>query len=518
MAIQLLPHLIKWIIVVLIALVLFGATPATDLVVIAGLFLTLRLGFILVEAGQKKPPEFEEATLATELQRLWERLSPEQRAGEIQALGLPPDTSASESFDEWIARTKQARPSPRAKKELLAESFGVVTYAALLPLGIALSAEDFFSFRNPQGWIGASVFAACLAFYAAPHFLRKSFFKSGSFRVGWWAIPFCPALYVVLAGIANDHPHLNPFHPEQRRLAAERVLALDNFVVAGNHADWVFRYARDLDRAGDWAQAIFLYTEALRLDANLAEARSRLLALKSAHGVAGASRWAEPAIPAAAPYWEDVRAIAEAPRRAIDRGLETIDECIVMIVPVGDVAPSLLNAIVHVIQQELGLPAFVSEEGVPLPPHTRVPGLAVGPQWHHVSLISALQTAFGEPPRAPVKYVIVTAVDIYHDNTNYLFSTSYPWGGVVSFARYEQAGGGEDMLYHRTAKQVLGALLKSFDLPASPNRACVTSYTRSVPEFDAKGNRPDAATMASFRETVAFMNHHWRIYRLGGPE
>jgi hypothetical protein len=43
-------------------------------------------------------------------------------------------------------------------------------------------------------------------------------------------------------------------------------------------------------------------------------------------------------------------------------------------------------------------------------------------------------------------------------------------------------------------------LLKSFALPASSDRDCVTSYVRSLEEFDQKGNRPNAHTLALFQK------------------
>ena len=61
--------------------------------------------------------------------------------------------------------------------------------------------------------------------------------------------------------IETRHPYLNPFNPDHNRLAAERVLALKNNVVAGRNADWVLRYARQLDERGDTQQAIHFYRE-----------------------------------------------------------------------------------------------------------------------------------------------------------------------------------------------------------------------------------------------------------------
>ena len=53
-------------------------------------------------------------------------------------------------------------------------------------------------------------------------------------EVIWWGLPFVPALAVVGYGIVEWHPYLNPFHPEQARLKAEKVLSLTENVTAGN--------------------------------------------------------------------------------------------------------------------------------------------------------------------------------------------------------------------------------------------------------------------------------------------
>jgi hypothetical protein len=69
------------------------------------------------------------------------------------------------------------------------------------------------------------------------------------------------------------------------------------------------------------------------------------------------------------------------------------------------------------------------------------------------------------------------------------------------------------LLRQRTAKQALCALLKSFNVPASTDRDDVTSYTRSLAEFDAKGNRPNAETLKLFRQAVADVNSRWQKHK-----
>jgi predicted Zn-dependent protease len=142
-----------------------------------------------------------------------------------------------------------------------------------------------------------------------------------------------------------------------------------------------------------------------------------------------------------------------------------------------------------------------------------VRGLATGPQWDQASLVQAFTNATRSFPNAPIKYVLITAADIYMQEANYVFSTTYYWGAVVSAARFGEPKGDDALLRQRTAKQTLCALLKSFNVPMSPDRNCVTSYTRSLEEFDAKGNHPNPETLKLFQQAVADMNARWQKHK-----
>ena len=282
---------------------------------------------------------------------------------------------------------------------------------------------------------------------------------------------------------------------------------------AGRYADWVLRYARQLDEHGDTQQAIHFYREGLRLDANNREACARLAILEAQASGEPGGNMAQPAVSPSAPYWTAGNRVIPSPRRQIDSRLEDVEGCTVVIVPVGAVSDELLDAVGYVIHKELDLPVYVSPDTVPLPPHTRVRGLATGPQWDQASLVQVFTNRTKFFPKAPVKYVLITPVDIYMGDVNYVFSTTYNWGALVSSARFGGRTGDDALLRQRTAKQALGALLKSFNVPASTDRDDVTSYTRSLAEFDTKGNRPDAETLKLFRQAVADLNRQWQNYK-----
>src|ERR1017187_9985145 len=93
---------------------------------------------------------------------------------------------------------------------------------------------------------------------------------------------------------------------------------------------------------------------------------------------------------------------------------------------VSEVTDEVLDAAGYVIHHELDLPVCVSMDPVPLPPHTRVRGLATGPQWDQASLVRAFTNATSFFPRGPIKYVLITPVDIYMEEANYVYSTTYP--------------------------------------------------------------------------------------------
>ncbi len=136
-----------------------------------------------------------------------------------------------------------------------------------------------------------------------------------------------------------------------------------------------------------------------------------------------------------------------------------------------------------------------------------------GRQWSIEALVEAFFRWLQPVPDAPLKYLLVTAADIYGLKSNFVFSGTYPWGAVLSYARYGDAESDWETVRHRAAKQALGALLKSFDLPPASDPNCVTSYTNGLPQFDAKGNRPNTESFVTFRERVDAKDRRWRAFR-----
>ena len=475
-------YLYKAILLALLGLILYGVFPGAALAIILLVFVLLRFTSLLAEGLRIRAPS-------------------EREEGPVDGLRRA-----------RISETIRGCFPPRPMYELGAEALGVIAFAILVPLDIALYGRDFFSLQTWQSWEGAIVAALSLACYAWPHRWLKSPGFSGV-RSCWWMLPFLISLPLLCFLIQTRHAYLNPFDPDHNRLAAERVLALKNNVIAGQHANWVLRYARQLDEHGDSQQAIHFYREGLRLDPNDRDAYARLTRLEAQSSDNFVGSVANPAVSSSAPYWTPDMPITKSPRLQIDSQLDNVEGCTVVIVPVGEVADELLDSVGYVIHHELDLPVYISINPVPLPPHTRKRGLATGPQWDQDSLVQTFTNAVRSFPNAPIKYVLITRADTYMNDVNYVFSATYSWGALVSSARFRGPGGDDSILRERTAKQALCALIKSFNVPMSPDRNCVTSYTRSLEEFDAKGNRPNGETLKLFRQAVADLNSAWTKYK-----
>jgi hypothetical protein len=499
-------YLLKAVLIALIGLILFGVFSATALATILILFVILRFTSLLAEALRKPVTAAQWEEMLAALTRVYAKLTPKLRAERAIALKLDPGLSAGELAQAQVDESIRNYVPPRSKRELWAEALGVVTFAILIPLAIALYTRPIFSFRGGQGWEGALVAACCLGLYALPHRLLRSL-ECSELRILWWVFPLIVVLPLLIHAVNTRHPYLNPFEPDRDRLAAGQVLSLKNNVVAGQYADWVLSYAQELDERGDATNAIDYYRASLRLDSNNHAAYERLSRLESQ--IAGGEIETNSVLEAHVPYWTAANPIRPSPRRQINEQLENVTECTIVIVPVGEVPDNLLDAVGFVIHQELGLPVCISTNAVTVPPYTRKLGLATNPQWDVAALVQSFTNAAKSFPNAPIRYVLITPVDIYMEDTRYVVSASSGWGALISSARFGDPGGD---LRERTAKQSLCALLKCFGVQQSPDRNDVTSYARTPAEFEAKGSRPDAATLKQFHEAVADINSRWQSY------
>jgi len=330
----------------------------------------------------------------------------------------------------------------------------------------------------------------------------------------WWTLPFLPLFFLALLGIDARHPYLNPFEPEKNRLAAEKILSLTDNVLAARHTHWITKYAEELLGKGEQEFALNLYRRAQQLSPQSRDIADAILSIEQPPfrpTEAGTSALEASTVPL-------IRGSLRHPpvdTVAIGSELQTLNEIHIVIVPIGDVPETLVNSIGHVIQQELGVEALRSDRNVVLPKHSRIRGLIIGKQWHAESLFYAFLNEFGEPPTAPVKYLLLTEADIYGGKANFIFSASAQWGAIISIARFRMNGESLNLVTERTAKQALCAILKSFAVPISNDVKCVTSYSNSLEQFDRKGNRPNAQSLAIFKSNLSHMLAEWeRLQRM----
>jgi hypothetical protein len=241
-------YLFKAILIALICLILYGIFSATALATILVLFVVLRFTSLLAEALRKPVTAEQWEKMLGELTSDYAKLTPELKASKATALKFDSGLNAGELAQAQVNARMRAYVPPRSKLELGAEALGVITFAILIPLTIALFSRPIFSFRGGQGWEGALVAAFCVGLYAWPHRWLKSS-ECSELRTLWWTLPFIVAFPLMIHAVNTRHPYLNPFNPDHNRIAAERVLSLKNNVVAGQYADWVLRYAQETRRA-----------------------------------------------------------------------------------------------------------------------------------------------------------------------------------------------------------------------------------------------------------------------------
>lgn len=401
--------------------------------------------------------------------------------------------------DDHLAILKKHYQPPRPRDVLMAEALALPVFLLALPVLMLMTASDFFTFSRGFRWQDMMAVASCAVLFALPH-LR--FFRAVPAFVtkAWWLAPVFLVPLAILGLVRDKHPYWNPFHPDQHRLAAEKVLSLQDWVLAADHAEWLLTHAEDLAGQGKTTEAKELCAKAMQMQPSSARG-SRLLVR-----LGGKLPDAAPENDPLSPYLPDGTPIPRAERCLLETAHGTLPDCTIVLVPVGDVPEQDLDFVAEVLRRETGMPAKVYEKKLPLPEPTRKPGLLSSPQWHLDSIVmSVLPEINGRRVRGPLKILVVTSADIYRESANYIFAAGYPWGGVISEARFT-FGGNPWLTRHRLAKQCYSILIKSFDIAPSTDQRCVTSYPNGLAAFDAKGNRPLPEVRQQFLEKLAALN------------
>lgn len=499
------------LLVALAMLVLYGAVPEQKIAVVLLAFVAAR-GLVLGAEALRRPRTAADwAALSASLLQHYGTAPREAVERDARAQALPLSASSSDVAAAALAAAQRAYVPPRSRGALTCEAVGLLTFGVLIPADAVLYTREFVSWRASQEWLGVGVVALAVALYAWP-LLWPGTARADRRRALWWTLPFVPALALLCLGIAVRHPYLNPLRADRAKLAAERVLALEDNIVSGQHADWVFAYADEVRRGGDSTKAIELYRQGLRLRPGDEAAQALLEGLTQKGAPLQIDDGVRQAV-ARSPLLMDGEPVAPRTRCAIDAKLGEIDRTVIVIVPIGELPDGLADTVGMVIERELSVPTCVATNPVSLPPHTRTRGLVFGQQWNRQAMLQAFHAHTRPLPVSPAKYLLLTAADIYSDSSNFVFSSSYSWGALVSCARFGDLEVAPAEVFARTAKQSLGALVKTFQVPMSSDRNCVTSYSAGLEEFDAKGNRPNPESLLLFQRNLRARDRGWVAHR-----
>jgi len=514
--------------IAVLLLVLFGAVPAGRVGWLLLLFVAARGAGLVREALRRPMTQTQWDQLYETTLEHYRALEPEAREEVAAELGAGPQATPEQLAQSVVEAQRLAYQPPRPLRELACEALGLLGFCLLGPFVVALHTREIVSFRSSESYAALAVAALCVALYVWPHRWKASD-SLGERQALWWTLPVVPALVLGYLGIATDHTYLDPRRADRLELRAERVLALRNNVVAGAHADWVFDFASELERRGDRESAIAYYEKGVRLAPWSAGAHERLAALRQQLDPgAGASAPADPRPQASGltpaefahrAYWVDDRPLQPPPACTHGSPSDRPSATTVVLLRIGEVSRRVTDAIGHVVREELALPVCLSPDVFPLPSPTRIRGLVFGRQWSERSLVDVVAPEILEKSaKSPIRFLVITGVDLYAENSNFVYSASYPWGALLSYARYGDLELEPETVRHFAAKQALAGLVKSFGIPTSPDPNCVTSYADGPEQFARKGNRPNAASFVSFRQRVDAIDARWRKHGTRGPE
>jgi hypothetical protein len=494
------------LVVAILLLVLWGTVAERQFALALLALVAGRLLMLCSEALRPVRTAADVQNLHSQLIAAYAAMTSDELVIEAADLGLPGNATAREAADAAFAFAERAVPPPRPRRELACEALGLVTFVLLLPADVALLMRDMVSLNDRIEWVGAGILALGGALYLWP-FRWLPGPTTRRWRMRWWSLAFVPALLLGIYGVRERHAYLDPTRADRLEIGARRALALPNNVDGSANAAWVFDYARLRAAQGDTAEADRLYTAGLRLAPFDHAAADELTALRASVGFAGGS----PAQNREAhrPLWEDGQAAAAPPRCDLDTSLADIGRSVVVLVRIGEVPDMLVDAMGYAIKHELGIPVCVATPPLPLPPFSRPGGLMVGPQWDVDSLIKAFTRV--APPRisTPGIFVLVTPVQMYDRGNNFVFTSTYRWGSVISFAGLGDFDQHPSQVAHRAAKSAIGAVVTSIGVPRSPDPHCVTSYVSSLRGLDVQGNRPLPRTMMLFEKALQRRDRRW---------
>lgn len=471
----LLSKLLITALLVLAGMVLWGGVDRAMTWRVIGLLIAVRLIALVRHWIYRPPPEADWMEIQT---ALVENLLAQNPGWTIN------DALESTAYRQTLASLEEkARPRDRRDLGLEAVSLLLVVPASLLL--VLMLTEPVVTFTGIARWTLVLGMAAGIALHFAPLLIgRRHLTHRLSFRITLIAV----VAFVTGTLTVSRHDYLLKTGAERRESIARKVWALGVGIPASGHSEDLFAYADDLVATGRLADAVTVYERGLEVDPHNQPARQKLSVISKKIGISS--------------RYDDVKPESAASRNTrLWVAAETVTPVRVMpdppspffslvLVPVGDVPPRLLDRLAAELTSRIRLPVYRYATPVPLPPPDRTFGVIGGRQWHPRSL----QARFLEtrPTKGALQYLIVTPHDLFIDDSNYVFGASGGMLGYISYARFhssDAAPENDGLLIDRLAKQVLSTSIKGFGL-TSPNTDCVTTFCRDLTEFDLKSQLP----------------------------
>ncbi|MDF3058711.1 MAG: hypothetical protein K0R17_2926 [Rariglobus sp.] len=368
----------------------------------------------------------------------------------------------------------------RSPFDLGLEALSLIVVVPCAMLLVLMLTANIVAFTGIARWPIATSLVAAIALHFGPGLIKAPLLR-GYYRT---AIAFV-MLAATVGVMQARHPYLLATGPAKRRLVAEKVWNLGHTFEASRHADKLFAYAEDLIAEGRPADAVTVLERGLSFDAYNEAARQRLASISQKPG-------STPPQPESSDHrsstslWiksENLSPIAILPTPPPE-GFS------IVLVPCGTIPGKVLDRVAAEVSARIELPVYRYHTSLALPPPDRSFGLIGNRQWHPASLWARFTDT--APANGGCQYILVTAEDIFIENTNFVFGTRIDFHGLVSYARFgnpDRQPADDDLLIDRLAKQVLSTSIKGFGI-ASRTTDCVTTISRNLEEFDRKAQVP----------------------------
>lgn len=158
----------------------------------------------------------------------------------------------------------------------------------------------------------------------------------------------------------------------------------------------------------------------------------------------------------------------------------------VMIVPVGDIEPAVLQGIAASVEEALPLKAEVGR-GLPAPRHHYNPGRG---QYHATPMLKEILAL---KQKGFERVLGVTEADLYIPDLNFIFGEADMHGGaaIISLARLREEFYGRNpdkpLLILRAGKEAVHELGHTYGLDHCPDPKCIMYFSNRLQDTDEKG-------------------------------